>query len=164
VGTNVLSIKSHSISPSGGYIPRGRTVLHTILEKHFNDFVESYDETHAEECGRYSLERITSVVEEYLKCGDYKQGIARVSCTNPECNHDFFVPFSCKQFLFCPGCSQKRTLLFGEYLAYEVLLKLPNKFFTFTLPKSIRIFLKNDKYLFSDLSRLIYTLVGPVTT
>jgi len=55
--------------------------------------------------------------------------------------------------------SQKRTLLFGEYLAYEVLLKLPHKFFTFTLPKALRIFLKNEKYLFSDLSKLIYNLI-----
>ncbi len=159
VGTKVLSLKSHSISPSGEYIPKRRTVLHTILEKHFNDFVENYESEYAEECGRYSLERITAVVEEYLKCSDYKQGIARVKCTNPECNHDFFVPFSCKQFLVCPCCSQKRTLLFGEYLTDEVLLRLPHNFFTFTLPKSIRIFLKNDKYLFSDISKLIYTLI-----
>jgi hypothetical protein len=151
--------KSQSISLSGEYIPRGRTALHTILEKHFKDFVENYEVKYAEECGKYSLERIISVVDEYLKCGDFKQGIARVKCTNPECNHDFFVPFSCKQFLFCPGCSQKRTLLFGEYVTDEVLLRLPHKFFTFTLPKALRIFLRNDKYLFSELSKLIYTLI-----
>ncbi len=116
MGTNVLSLKSHSIFPSGEYIPRGRMVFHTILDKHLNDFVDNYESKYAEECGRYSLDRITAVVEEYLKCGDYKQGIARVKCTNPEYNHAFFVPFSCKQFLFCPSCSQKRTLLFGEYL------------------------------------------------
>ncbi len=159
MGGNVLSFKSQGISPSGEYIPRGRTVLHTILEKHFNSFVESYDEKYAEECGRYSLERIIAVVEEYLKCGDYHEGVARVKCTNPECNHDFFVPFSCKQFLFYPSCSQKRTLLFGEYLVNEVLLKLPHKFFTFSIPKALRIFLKNDKKLFSDLSKLIYALI-----
>ena len=78
--------KSHSINPSVEYIPRGRTVLHTILDNHFNSFVENYEVKYAEECGRYSLERITSVIEEYWKCGDFKQGIARVKCTNPECN------------------------------------------------------------------------------
>ena len=126
--------------------------------------MENYELKYSGECGKYSLERISSVVEEYLKCGDYKNGIARVKCTNPECNHDFFVPFSCKQFLFCPSCSQKRTLLFGEYLAFEVLLKLPHKFFTFILPKALRVFLKNDKYLFSDISKLIYTLVNDFYT
>ncbi len=39
------------------------------------------------------------------------------------------------------------------------MLKLPHKFFTFTLPKALRIFLKNDKRLFSDLSKLIYILI-----
>jgi len=53
--------------------------------------------------------------------------------------------------------SQKRTLFFGEYVTDEVLLKLPHKFFT--LPKALRIFLRNDKYLFSDISKLIYTLI-----
>ncbi len=46
--------------------------------------MESYESKYAEECGRYSLDRITSVVEEYLKCSDYKHGNARVKCTNPE--------------------------------------------------------------------------------
>jgi len=46
----------------------GRTVLHTILDNHFNSFVENYEVKYAEECGKYSLDRITAVVEEYLKC------------------------------------------------------------------------------------------------
>ncbi len=105
VGTNVLSLKSHSISSSVEYIPRGRTVLHTILDKHFIDFVENYESKYAEECGRYSLERITAVVEEYLKCGDYKQGWSQAKLAARPCNL---------------GCSQKRTLLFGDYLTDEV--------------------------------------------
>ncbi len=62
-------LKSHSISPSGDYIPRGRTVLHTILEKHFKDFVENYETKYAEICGRYRLERIAAVVEVYFPQG-----------------------------------------------------------------------------------------------
>jgi hypothetical protein len=75
---NVLPIKSQGISPSGKYIPRGRTVLHTILDKHFNSFVENYEVKYSEECGRYSLERIVSVVEEYLKCDDYRKEISEI--------------------------------------------------------------------------------------
>ena len=78
MGTNVLSIESHSISPSGEYIPRGKTVLYTILDNHFNDFVENYESRYAKECGLYSLERISSVVEEYLKCGSEMQIVAFV--------------------------------------------------------------------------------------
>ncbi|MBA7494163.1 hypothetical protein ES702_04736 [subsurface metagenome] len=41
-------------------------------------------------------------------------------------------------------------MLFGEYLADEMLLRLSHKFITISLPKTLRIFLKNDKKLFSD--------------
>ena len=87
---NVLPIKSQGISPSGKYIPRGRTVLHTILDKHFNSFVENYEVKYSEECGRYSLERIVSVVEEYLKCDDYRQAIAQ---TGKEISEIKFIYF-----------------------------------------------------------------------
>ncbi len=37
------------------------------------------------------------------------------------------MPFSCKSFFLCPSCSQKRTLLLGEYLSKDLLLSLPNR-------------------------------------
>jgi hypothetical protein len=85
------------------------------------NFKEQYDEKYAKTYGNYRIDRITEVVEEFLKCGDYKMGIARVKCTNSNCNHDFFVPLSCLCFYLCPSCHQKRTLLFGEQIANEVL-------------------------------------------
>ena len=66
--------------------------------------------------GRFRIERITKVVEKFVLCGDYTQGIARIQCTNPDCKHEYFRPFSCKSFYFCPSCSQKRTLLFSQYM------------------------------------------------
>ena len=48
-----------------------------------------------------------------------------IKCQNPDCGHDFFVPLSCLCFYLCPSCHQKRTLLFGEQIANEVLLRLP---------------------------------------
>ena len=42
----------------------------------------------------------------FLKCGDYKMGVARIKCTNSNCNHDFFVPLSCLSFYLCPSCVQ----------------------------------------------------------
>ncbi|MBA7668082.1 hypothetical protein ES703_76186 [subsurface metagenome] len=132
-----------------------------------HSFADNYEDKYSKEYGRFNLERITEVVEEFfpqgfplvIKCGDYREGIARVKCTNPDCDNNFFVPFSCKKFYFCPTCSQKRTLLFGEYLADEVLLKLPHKFITISMPKALRIFLKNDKKLFSEISRLIFKMI-----
>ena len=76
------------------YIPRGRNVLHTIFENHFQDFVDHYEKKYEKDYGKYRLDRIISVVKNFLDCGDYIKGIARIRCVNPNCGFDYFVPFS----------------------------------------------------------------------
>ncbi|HUV09153.1 MAG TPA: transposase zinc-binding domain-containing protein [Spirochaetia bacterium] len=98
-------------------------------------------------------------MEKFILCGDYTQGIARIRCTNPECREEFFRPFSCKGFHLCPSCSQKRTLLFAEYAENDLLLRLPHRFVTLSLPKCLRVFFRHDRKLFSELSRLIFDLI-----
>ena len=88
--------------------------------------------------------------ERFSTCGDYLQGVARIRCTNPNCGHDYFRPFSCKGFYLCPSCSRKRTILFAEHLTNEVLLRLPHRQFVFTLPKMLRPFFRHDRRLFTD--------------
>ena len=63
----------------------------------------------------------------FCTCGDYLHGVARIRCTNPNCGHDYFRPFSCKGFYLCPSCSQERTLLFAEHRTDEVLLDVPHR-------------------------------------
>ena len=65
--------------------------------------------------------------DNYPDTGGDTQGIARIQCTNPDCKHECFRPFSCKSFYFCPSCSQKRTLLFSEYMNERLLLALPHR-------------------------------------
>ena len=105
------------------YVPRGRNELHTIFDRHFEDFYEQYDEKHAATYGRYRVERIQQIGERFCTCGDYLQGVARIRCTKPECGHDYFRPFSCKGFYLCPPCSRKRTILFAKVsrLIYNIL-------------------------------------------
>jgi flavodoxin len=50
--------------------------------------------------------------------------VARIKCQNKDCGHDYFVPLCCLRFSLCPSCHQKRTLLFGEQIANDVLLVL----------------------------------------
>ncbi|MDA3947963.1 MAG: transposase, partial [Spirochaeta sp.] len=111
--------------------------------------------------------------ERFSTCGDYLQGVARIRCTNPECGHDYFRPFSCKGFYLCPrmqgratnevsdqaSCSRKRTILFAEHLTNEVLLKLPHRQFVFTMPKALRPFFRHDRRLFAEVSRLIHDIL-----
>ncbi|WP_394706898.1 transposase zinc-binding domain-containing protein [Marispirochaeta sp.] len=113
--------------PKAKYLPRGRNTLHQVFERHFPDFCSRYDEEYADTFGKFRLERIQAVGEHFLTCGDYRQGIARIRCSNPDCGHDYFRPFSCKGFYLCPSCSQKRTLLFAEHLSEKVLLRLPHR-------------------------------------
>ena len=86
-------------------------------------------------------------------------GVARIRCTNSECGHDYFRPFSCKGFYLCPSCSQKRTLLLSEYLSERLLLRLPHRQFVFSFPKALRVFFKYNRRLFSEVSRLLFAIV-----
>ena len=69
-GKQNLSEYKRSSAVKNAYLPQGRTVLHTILENHFKDFVNQYDEIYSSDCGKYNLPYITEVVENYLECGD----------------------------------------------------------------------------------------------
>jgi len=91
VGTQLQKIHEDSLS---SYIPRGQNVLQNILKDHFNDFHDQYDEKYAGTYGKYRIDRITEVVEEFLKFGDYKEGLARVKCQNDDCGYEYFIPLS----------------------------------------------------------------------
>jgi hypothetical protein len=122
------------------YIPHGRNELHRIFEQHFSDFCSEYDMKYATDYGKFRLQRIESVGEKFITCGDYLHGIARIRCQNKECGYDYFRPFSCKGFYLCPSCRlvagnaccspmrpcQKRTLLLSEHFTEELFLELPH--------------------------------------
>jgi hypothetical protein len=115
---------------------------------------------YAGDSSNFRIERISRVGTRFLSCGDYRQGVARIRCSNPECRHEYFRPFSCRGFHLCPSCSQKRSLLFAEYLDEQLLLALPHRQFVFTLPKALRVFLRYDQRLFGQSSRLIFSLIA----
>ena len=96
-----------------------------MLRDHFGRFAAVYDSRYAKGLGN-------RVVARFLTCGDYRQGVARIRCANPERHHEYLRPFSCKAFFLCPSCSQKRTLLFAEYLDEQLLLTLPHRQLVFT--------------------------------
>lgn len=103
-------------------------------------------------------EDILTRLEQSAACADWSKGVARIRCEN--CGHSYFRPFSCKVFHLCPSCDQKRTLLYAEYLAEDLLLDLPHRQFVFTIPKILRPYFKSDKRLFGEVSRLIFSLLS----
>jgi hypothetical protein len=115
------------------YEARTENIIQKILLNHFSDFESAYDENYSKDYGgEYRIVRIHEAVEKFKECGDYTKGIARIKCTNPDCKHEYYRPFSCKQWYLCPSCHQKRVLLLSEHLCNEVLLKLPHRQFVFT--------------------------------
>ncbi len=119
------------------YAQRSTNTLQRLFRDRFPAFAQQYDERYAKELGNFRLQRISSVAPRFLACGDYRQGIARVRCSNPDCHFEYFRPFSCRGFYPCPSCSQKRALLFAEYLDEHLLLALPHRQFVFILPKAL---------------------------
>jgi hypothetical protein len=109
----VLSLDT---TPPGTYRQRGISSLQRLFRAHLSELVARYETEFAKRLGKFRLERITKAVERFLGCGDYNRGIARIHCTNPDCRAEYFRPFSCSVFHLCPSCSQKRTLLLGEYM------------------------------------------------
>jgi hypothetical protein len=146
-------------SPPGTYRQRGTSSLQRLFRAHFRDLHARYEADFAKRLGRFRLERISSAVERFLDCGDYTKGIARIQCSNPECKADYFRPFSCKVFYLCPSCSQKRTLLFGEYMNEHLLLLLPHRQMVFTFPKVLRAFFRHDRRLYGEISKLVYRMI-----
>ncbi len=150
-------------TPPGTYRQRGTSSLQSLFRTHFGGFSARYEAHYARRVGRFRLDRLTKAVERFLECGDYTKGIARIQCTNPRCRTEYFRPFSCKVFHLCPSCSQKRTLLFGEYMNEQLLLRLPHRQFVFTVPKVLRVFFRHDRRLHGEISRLVYGFVRDFT-
>ena len=107
-------------TPPGTHRQRGVNSLQRLFRGHFAEFVKRL--------GKFRLERITKAVERFIGCGDCRKGFARIQCINPRCKAEYLRPlagsraepcgrpFSCRVFHLCPSCSQKRTLLLGEYM------------------------------------------------
>ena len=148
------------------YTPRVQNVIQKIMADHFSDFEERYDELYAKEYGKYRIIRIKEAVEKFLECGDYSKGVARIKCTNPDCKYEYFRPFvaslkwACKSWYLCPSCHQKRLLLLAEHLSENVLLNLPHRQLVLSVPKALRIYFKNDRNLFADVSKIIFSIIN----
>ena len=65
-----------------------------VVRDNFDKFEEVYPEQYQERYG-YWRPIIRTSIDKFLKCGDLKEGFARVRC--PDCKEEFFVAFSCRQ-------------------------------------------------------------------
>jgi len=90
-----------------------------------------HDERYQPKYGNWRPIVVQSVAA-FLKCGDLQEGFARFRC--PDCKHEMFVAFSCKQRCACPFCHQKRTLLTSLHVAEEVCSPVAHRQVVLTIP------------------------------
>ena len=130
--------------------------LYRLLEEHYEDFEQVYPDRFQ---ARYGFWRpvIRTAVLDYLRCGDPREGFARVRC--PDCRHEFFVAFSCKQRCICPSCHQKRTLVTSINIAENICVRVPHRQFVFTMPKRFRLYFRFNRELLRKLPRLAWETV-----
>lgn len=132
---------------SSAYTPRqfDQSPLFQIVYSHFDDFRESYHRFYSDKFGYYR-DIVTHTVNRFLVCGDFREGIARFEC--PKCKISTAVSFSCKTRLFCPSCHEVKILLWIEEVRTRLLLPVPHRFWTFSIPKRLRpYFMRNRKLL-----------------
>jgi hypothetical protein len=58
------------------YQPRGINAIQRLFKEHFQSFADQYEAKHAIIYGRFRIKRIAEVVEQFVLCGDYSQGVS----------------------------------------------------------------------------------------
>ena len=134
------------------YRPRRpeRTSFYQLLDEHFEPYAREHSERYAPRHGdlRHVVRRC---VEQFLDCGRYESGFARLRCT--KCRVEHLIAFSCQTRNFCPSCQAKRAALFAEHLVEVVLLPVAHRHVVFTVPKVLRGLFERERELLSILSR-----------
>lgn len=130
-----------------------------LVSSHFDEFERVYPEKFQKQYGFWRPQIRTSI-DKFLKCGDLKEGFARVKCD--DCGEEMFVAFSCRQRSCCPSCGEKRALLLGHRLTTEVLAPVPHRQWVFTIPKRLRIYFRYDRRLLGKLCRAAFEVVRDV--
>jgi len=157
----------HSSRQSGArerfYRPRnhGSSPFFRVVQQNYKEFEQVYPERFQQKYG-YWRPVIGASIAKFVKCGDPKQGFARVRC--PDCKEEFFVAFSCRQRGCCPSCAQKRALLLGYRLQEEVFANVSHRQWVFTIPKRFRLYFRYDRSLLGKLCRAAYETVREVYT
>jgi hypothetical protein len=121
---------------SSAYQPCQPNVLQAIFRRHYAAFAESYPSRYACHYGRFRLARITKVSEAFIRCGDYPLGGSRPRSGRRE-----------------PRVPQR------DLPPLRLLLRLPYRVLTFTVPKMLRPYFRYRPELLAEVSRLIYRLV-----
>ena len=109
--------QTHPRPKSGGfYRPRDHAAspFFKIVRDNFDKFEKVYPERYQERYG-YWRPVIRSSIDKFVKCGDLKEGFARVRC--PDCKEEFFVALFCSSY--CTPSAFGVTFVHFETFFYQ---------------------------------------------
>jgi hypothetical protein len=140
------------------YCPRHpeRSAFYQLFETHFDSYLRAYEERFEPRSGPLRPVVVRSV-EEFLSCGRLQGGFARIRCT--KCRKEHLLAFSCRTRNFCSSCQAKRSVLFAEKLAAEILAPVPHRHWTFSIPRVLRGLFERERSLLSLLSQTAYASI-----
>ncbi|MDA1067385.1 MAG: transposase zinc-binding domain-containing protein, partial [Verrucomicrobia bacterium] len=81
--------------------------LWQCLKSSLDDFFQVYSTQYQPTLGPLRPE-LEEAFNRFLRCGDLTHGFLRVRCGH--CDHEYLLPFTCKQRGICPTCHQRRTV------------------------------------------------------
>jgi hypothetical protein len=144
-------------SPSQ-YHPRHpeRTAFYQLFETHFDSYVRAYEERFESRSGPLRPVVVRSA-EDFLSCGRLQGGFARIRCER--CRKEHLLAFSCRTRNFCSSCQAKRSILFAEKLAGEILAPAPHRHWTFSIPRVLRGLFERERSLLGLLSQTAYASI-----
>jgi len=144
--------------PPPQYRPRHpeRSTFYQLFETHFDSYIRAYEEQFEPQSGPLRPVVVHSV-EEFLSCGRLQGGFARIRCT--KCRKEHLLAYSCRTRNFCSSCQAKRSVLFAEKLAGEILAPVPHRHWTFSIPRVLRGLFERERSLLSLLSQTAYASI-----
>lgn len=137
--------------PGGAYKRREpeKSDFYRVVFHYHGEYEKVYPERFEKEYG-YLRKRVVEVIYKFLDCGILEHGMARVYCK--ECGHDFFIAFSCKTRFMCPSCTQKRKLIWTDWVSNQVLKNIAHRHWVFTVPRVLRKLFYKDRSLLAKLA------------
>ena len=130
--------------------------MHAHFETHFDSYVRAYEERFEPRSGPLRPV-VPRSVEEFLSCGRLQGGFARIRCD--KCRKEHLLAFSCRTRNFCSSCQAKRSVLFAEKLAGEILAPVPHRHWTFSIARVLRGLFARERSLLSLLSQTAYASI-----
>jgi hypothetical protein len=141
-----------------GYRPRSATNdLKEIVEDSMEELFGVWEDRFRERYGPLP-ERVRTLLERFVRCGDLHFGFLRLRCVNPDCKKrgERLVSFSCKSRHLCPSCGQRRAIQWAERMVEVLLPVVPYRQLVFTIPIALRKAFLFDRSLYGELCRIAY--------